>query len=67
MGGIGGRFNEAAEYHRCIRDSTKTRQIPGLQLIAAVYADLSVALGEADTVHLSSLWKRRSEGLLVPQ
>jgi hypothetical protein len=64
VGGGCGRFSKAAEYDRCenamrIRDSTKAGRFPGLQLIAAMCADLGVALGEADTVHLSSLWKQR--------
>jgi hypothetical protein len=65
MGGGCGRFNKAVEIDRCenamgVRDSTKGARFAGLQLMAATCADLGVALGEADTVHLSSLWKRRN-------
>jgi hypothetical protein len=65
MGGGCGRFNKAMENDRCenamgVRDPIEAGRFPGLQLIAVMCADLGVALGEADTVHLSSLWKRRS-------
>jgi hypothetical protein len=65
MGGVCSPFNKAADYDRCknamrVLDSTEGRQFPGLQPIAVACADLGAALGEADTVHLSSLWKRRS-------
>jgi hypothetical protein len=65
MGGVSGRFNEAAKHDRCenamcVLDSTNAGRFPGLQIIAAACADLCVALSEADTFHLSSLWKGRS-------